>query len=75
MCYESGISVKEARKILADTLKDRKPPGTKPEVVICIYFHILYYTRQGHKDCCSSDCVMKLKTKEEQEAAKKVVFD
>ena len=34
ICYESGITVKEARKTLADTLKDRNLPGTKPEDMI-----------------------------------------
>ena len=39
MCYKSGITVKEARKNLADTLKDRNPSGTKPEDGICIDYH------------------------------------
>ena len=73
MCYESGIATKEARKNLAVILKDWNPPVTKPEDMICIYFHRLYCTRQGHKDCCSSDCTTKLNTKKEWEAAKKII--
>ena len=61
MCYKSGINIKEARKNLADALKDWKPPGTKPEDTIRIYYHTVY---------CF---MMKSNTKEGQEAAKKVV--
>ena len=40
---------------------------------ICIYYHTSYCMRRGHTYYHSSDCAMKTKTKEEQEAAKKVI--
>merc|ERR1740124_1065351 len=72
ICYESGITVKKARTSLANTQKDWNPPGTKPEDMICIYFHTSYCTIRGNKDCCSSNCAMKSKTKKEREVEKKV---
>ena len=75
MFYESGVAVATAKKSLKDTVKDRNPPGTAPENFICIYYHLLYCNKRGHKFCSSPNCTMKTKTKEEQSAATKFIAD
>ena len=41
----------------------------------CSYYHPLYCTTLGHKDCRSLQCGMKKKSKEERAAALKVILD
>ena len=68
--YESGIAVSAARKTLKAAPKRNKGPK---ETWTCIYYHPDYCTVKAHKDCRSPLCLMKLRSKEEREAALKVI--
>ena len=68
--YESGITVSAARKNLKAAPKRNKEPK---ETWTCIYYHPDYWTVKAHKDCMSPLCMMKLRSKEEREAALKVI--
>ena len=66
--YESGIAVKIAKKNIKAAPK-RNPEGTLPSDWKCPYYHSLFCTKTGHKDCRSGDCQMYGRTKEERNEA------
>ena len=68
--YESGIAVAAARKTIKAAPKRNKGPK---ETWTCIYHHPNYCSVKGHKDCRSLLCLMKPRSKEERDAALKVI--
>ena len=71
MFYESGVAISLAKRTLKTVA--RNPIGTLKDQWKCSYFHPLYCTSLGHKDCRSPLCGMKTKSKEERASALKVI--
>ena len=75
MAYESGIALKEARKVVRNLLDNRNAKGTPTDQLRCKYFHPNYCTKLGHKDARSKDCFANRLTKEEQGIVLNAIFD
>ena len=64
MFYESGVAVTLAKKILKTV--QQNPAGTSVDQLRCSYYHPLYCTILGHKDCRIKQCGMKVKSEVER---------
>ena len=70
--YRTGIATAAAKKNLP-AAKDRNPKGTPTEKLRCPFYHPRYCTILGHRDARSKVCAMHGKSKEERDAAMKVI--
>ena len=70
--YESGVALKTAKKTLKSAPK-RNPPGTLPSEWKCPFYHPDYCQKLGHTGCRNADCHMRTSSKEERDAAVKVI--
>ena len=52
----------------------RNPIGTPADQLRCPYYHQMYYTLLGHKNCSFPLCGRKTKIKEERAVALKVIL-
>ena len=73
MFYESGVAISLAKKTVKTVPRNSK--DTPNDQWRCSYYHPLYCTTLGHKDCRSLQYGMKKKSKEERAAALKVILD
>ena len=71
--YETGVAVAAAKKNLPSA-GNRNPKGTAADQLKCPYHHPLYCTVLGYSSCANKRCAMKLKSKEERNAALKVIL-
>ena len=71
MFYESGVAMSLERRTLKAVSRD--PERSPVDQVKCQYYHPLYFTRLGHKDCSNDRCHMKTKSKEDRASALKVI--
>ena len=71
--YETGAAVAATKKNLPSA-GDRNPKGTPADQLKCPYHHPLYCTVLEHLSCANKRCAMKLKSKEERDAALKMIL-
>ena len=75
MAYESGIALKEARKVVKNLPSNRSKKGTPTDQLRCKYFHPNYCTKMGHRDARSKACFANRLTKEERAIVLDTIFD